>query len=82
MANTNNGNQYLIETSMIHLDRVRDPPSGRDPQFGKRCPRAVIYSSGFQSRSSEAQDTSIQPDIDEKDDGRRRSLSTPSVLHY
>ena len=28
----------------------------------------MIYSSGFQSRSSEAQDTSIQPDIDEKDD--------------
>ena len=28
----------------------------------------MIYSSGFQSGPSEAQDTSIQPDIDEKDD--------------
>ena len=28
----------------------------------------MIYSSGFQSRSSEAQDKSIQPDIDVKDD--------------
>ena len=44
------------------------PPSSYGGAAHAWSPRAVIYSSGFQSRSREAQVKSIQPDIDVKDD--------------
>ena len=41
----------------------------------------MIYSSGFQSRSREAQVKSIQPDIDVKDDDDDDDEAAANALH-